>query len=346
MIKAEAYGHGAVQVAKALASVGCESFGVALVEEGAKLKENGISGEVLVFGALDREAIEPILSFGLTPVISSWEFLKSFDEQAEAATFVHLKFNTGMNRLGFSVEDSAKLVSFFESSKRLKLKAVCSHFHSAHDLGENSTAHTDRQIDLFSHVVSDFSELTHQAHLYNSTGLIKAAKHFPKQMQYGARPGLALYGLCSHPEDLVSLNCELEPALELYSHIAQVQKVSEGEGVSYNWNWRAKTDSVIGVLPIGYGDGLPRLRSGLGFVLIQGHKVPLIGTICMDYAMVDLTQLSHEKKRTDWLGEEVILLGRKFDQEVSAEDWARETQSITWEVVTRISHRVPRLYET
>jgi len=340
MIKAEAYGHGDLEVAKILTAEGVQNFGVALIEEGLRLRKSGVKESIFVYAAFsDADSAQAILRACLTPVVSDWEQLEVLNTHATAPISIHLEFDTGMNRLGFSVSESEKLKTWFADHPKLVCRGLMTHMHSCEDMANSGNL----QLLEFSKTRAFFSEPSLKIHTLNCGGLLRRVQNpstSPSEVNSGVRPGLCLYGLAPF-SDASELTNQLRPVMRLESKIVQLKKVPIGGSVSYGATWKAKRDSTIGVIPVGYGDGYPRHLSNRGQVQCRGHLIPIVGIVCMDYLMVDLTDLKKEFVSDALLGEKVILFG----DQVRAEQLAENAQTIPYEIVTRISGRVPRLYE-
>lgn len=350
MVKANAYGHGDVQVALSLEKVGATHLGVCLIEEGLLLRSSGVKSDILVFRGFDKIGAEKILEYQMTPVVSTWDQLSFLEAVADEPVKIHLKFNTGMNRIGFNVDQIEKLHDYFKKSKKLKLKAVLTHFA----LGED--AYTDngfsaQQVQLFQKAVDHFSDFDIYAHLLSSGGIASLAKlkkenktnHFLFRQKWGFRPGLMLYGYQPAAE---FSEVSLKPVMTLKSVVNNIRSVEVGESVSYGCTWKPTRASQIAVVPIGYADGVRRLLSNQGHALFAGQIVPIVGRICMDFLMLDVTDVIQAGPATKWIEEEVILFG--FDEKqrfLSAEKMAEKSQTIVWETLTSVGERVPRHFK-
>lgn len=342
MVKANAYGHGDVMVAKALESWGARHLGVCLIEEGLLLRRFGVKTEILVFRGFDREGAQVMIENQLTPVVSTWDQYRALEEVAPVGQNFHLKFDTGMNRLGFPIEDALKLAEKIKNQTQLKLAGVLTHLVA----GENSvdTQQTDQQFLEFEKAVQVFQFFKVPFHVLNSGGILTQLSLNKRQTpsawspkKWGLRPGLMMYGYNPGVREDVP---ELKVVMTLKSQIAVIRGLSKGDGVSYNHTWKAQDKAKIAVVPIGYADGYHRSLSNRGFALCQGQKVPVVGNVCMDYLMLDVSAVD-AKENT-----EVILFGKNSQNEVlSARDLATEGQTITWEILTSVSERVPRIYK-
>lgn len=349
MVKANAYGHGDVQVAKHLENLDATHLGVCLIEEGLLLKANGIKSEILVFRGFDKQGAQRIFDSQLTPVVSTWEHILALESVADDPVKVHLKFNTGMNRLGFSADEAEKLRTHFKKSKKLKLKAILSHLSCGED-AVNPQGHSAKQAELMVKIYSYFKDDQVYVHLLNSGGITSFAssdvqknpQHILNTLKWGFRPGLALYGY-SPDQNLKTL--DLKPVMTFKSVVNNIRTISKGETVSYGGSWKAETATTIAVVPVGYADGVHRLLSNKGQVLFAGKTVPIIGRICMDFLMLDISKVANTEN-IQFNEEEVIIFG--YDSSgrlLSAEVTAKAAETITWEVLTAVGERVPRHFK-
>ena len=314
------------------------------------MRHSGINSEILVFRGFDKNGAQKILDLQLTPVVSTWQQIESLELLADEPIKVHVKFNTGMNRLGFNTDEHEKLKKYFKNSKKLKLSALLSHFHSGEDAYSNK-GYSFQQTQDLARLVEYFSDMDLQFHMLNSAGIANLARvrrenavnHFLEDKQWGFRPGLSLYGY----DPLKSQSClELKPVMTLKSVVNNIRIVKAGESVSYGAQWVAQQDSLVAVVPIGYADGVHRLLSNRGKALFAEKEVPIIGRICMDFLMLDLTSAITPDQIDKYDEEEVILFG--YDQSghlLSAEIAALASETISWEVLTSVGERVPRKFK-
>lgn len=345
MVKANAYGHGDVQISMALEKEGANVLGVCLIEEGLLMRSSGIKSDILVFRGFDKRGAEKLFEYQLTPVVSTWQQLEALDAVADTPIKVHLKFDTGMNRIGFNPSESEKLNSFFLKSKKLKLKAILTHFSSSED-SHLEDGVSSMQIQKFLKVTEYFSHLDIHYHVLNSGGIAGFAKgqnKFLKMKKWGFRPGLMLYGYqpASHFNEI-----QLKPVMSLKSVVNNIRKIEIGESVSYGSTWTAKRPSLIAVVPIGYADGIHRILSSKAVALFAQKRVPIVGRICMDFLMLDVTDVISEAEINKWIEEEVVLFG--YDEKnnfLSANEMATNAQTIVWETLTSIGERVPRHFK-
>jgi alanine racemase len=336
MVKANAYGHGAAAVARALEADGSDAFGVATVEEAVQLRDSGIHGPIIVVAGIYLEQLDDFFRYGLVPVAHDIDMLRRLDEAVAsrgAALEFHLKVDTGMGRIGLL---AAKIDSWLPELKRLKslrIAGVFSHFSQAESVEGD---YTQKQLKLFQSVVSrlraeDISPPL--VHLANSAATITLpSAHFDM-----VRPGLMLYGI--YPSPAMSKQITLKPVLSWKTRILQLKKVASGTSISYGQTFITERESLIATLPIGYADGYQRLLSNRGEALVRGKRAPVVGRVCMDLTMLDVTDIAEIKQ-----GDEVVLLGRQDSAEISADEMAAWSNTISYEVLTSIAARVPRIY--
>lgn len=353
MVKANGYGHGDVEVARCLEREGAQHLGVGLVEEGLLLRQMGVRCELLVFGIFDRRAAEEVLKWNLTPVISVWnqiEVLEALPVNGNQRIAVHVKFDTGMHRLGFSFEDAQKVFEKLSRHPKIEVKGICTHLfkgEDAYDLNGQSI----QQLQKFAVIENIFAPLKPVSHSLNSAGILNLHRLRQEQVtlphgiqkNQGARPGLLIYGLSAMPDTPAEL--ALKPVMSLRSHIVRFHRLQKGEIVSYGATWTAARESVIGVIPIGYADGYHRLLSNKAEVLVKGQRVPLIGTVCMDYIMVDVTGVVSDQEVNFNREVEATLFGYdSLGNLLLASELSAKSQTIPWEILTSIGERVPRVF--
>jgi alanine racemase len=336
MIKANAYGHGDVYVARALVEAGCEYLGVACVEEALVLFEAGVHSQILVFGFYGKEAAQEIIARGFIPVISNQDQLSHITSLAKKRFPVHVKLNTGMNRLGFDPTQWESLLTSLATSPQLQIQGLLTHLHSGEDICAANGSASVQQLTHFAQGVKLLGSATTQLHAYNSAA-IASLYGAQRPFTYGFRPGLLVYGIDPSPEN--HLSNIISPVMSFKSKIVATQAVKSGDVVSYGGAWVAPQDTLIGVVPAGYGDGVSRSLSNKGHVIIRGKKHPIRGRVCMDYTMVDLGPNSS----LSWVGEEVVFIGQQGNEKITVQDLAQLTGLVNYELMTSISERVPRL---
>lgn len=344
MIKSNGYGHSDLELARVCEKVGVSGVGVALLEEALGLRASGYRGTIFMYGPLPPAYVVHLLDHSVTPVIGQWPELEALAQltRSRATPFsVHIKINTGMNRLGFAVEDVARLRDFLSQHNQLKLTGVCTHLACGDD-AKDLRGVTHRQIQIFRVQLDYFAQWKPVIHIWNSPGWfsVQSASHVSDvEKSWGVRPGLAIYGV----QPLPNLNLPIKPVMSLVSKIVTLQRVKKGDSVSYGARWKADRDSLIGVVPIGYADGYSRAFSNKGVMLVDGKKVPIVGIVCMDYTMVDLTDVATPGSQD--LEKEVTILGSQGDQILSAEGLAQVINTIPYEIITSIGSRVPREFK-
>jgi alanine racemase len=335
VVKANAYGHGDIPVAEAVLGAGATRLGVALVEEGIRLREAGIDAPILVLVDPPREAAKAIVDQRLTASVYTMDSVEALHEAAQAAGTridVHVCVDTGMHREGVPLPDLVDFVAHASRLAGVHVEGLWSHFAVADEEDEPFTA---RQAALFAEVrdrvaAAGFDIPLH--HLGNSAGAIAV----PDAHLEMVRMGIAMYGL--YPARWMRDLIALRPAMRLTSAVGVVRKVKAGDGVSYGLTYRPDTDATIVTVPIGYGDGFTRLLSNKAEVLIGNKRRPIAGRVTMDTIMVDCG--------TDDVaaGEEVVLIGRQGGEEITADEIAAKVGTINYEIVCNIGPRVPRVY--
>ncbi len=352
MVKANAYGHGDVEVSKSLRHAGASALGVALVEEGEKLRRSGDNDPILVFGPADATASEAMLRENLTPVASSFDQLDGLVSAHSVLGMgrlgLHFEFNTGMNRLGFEPDEVPRLRSWLADHADFRLDGVCTHLYSGNDAGEKS-GESNLQLEVFSKIVDGFSDQRDLiVHTLNSSSSINIWKRLQDKKEMpqsarramGLRPGIGIYGVPPGNDEHALIG--LKPVMTVKTHIAGLHRIKAGEKVSYGPTWTAKRDSLIATLPFGYADGYRRGLSNKSSVLVRGQRAPQAGTICMDYFMIDITDL--EAATPFKIGEEVVLLGEQGRESITADELAGLSGTIAYEILTGLSDRVARTY--
>ena len=336
IVKANAYGHGLVPVAKHLEARGVDQLGVAFLEEGIALRRAGIRVPILVLGGIFGPQVAEFIRHDLDITVSSLDKLRQVEAAAEASgrkAGVHLKIDTGMERIGVHSYSCGPFVEAAVASRHCALKGVYSHLACADDPSSPMTA---LQVERFAEACAHFDRLgapVPPRHLANSGGVL----HFPETWLDLVRPGIVLYGVLPDPASRRSL--DVRPALSLVSQVVYFKVVRAGATVSYGATWAAGTDTRIVTIPIGYGDGWPRALSSKGEVLVRGARRPIVGRICMDQFMVDLGP-----DGSAWNEDEVVLIGAQGGEGIDAESVARAADTIPYEILTGLNERIPRVY--
>lgn len=339
VVKANAYGHGAVECSRRLSREGIDWFGVALPEEGIELRRAGIEEPILVLGGFWPGQEHLILEYRLVPVVWDAEQAALLDKASAIRRTVsefHVKIDTGMGRIGVRHDNVSRLAERLRSLRHVKLSGLMTHFAAADDPEQNQF--TQLQIARFDAAVAEFERHGHDPvchDLANSPG----AFAFPSSRRSMVRLGGVLYGLC---RDVLPPNVDrpiLKPVLSLRSRISHLKSVPAGETLGYGRTFETGRDSLIASVPIGYADGVPRSLSNKGHFLVGGEFAPIVGRISMDWTLIDVTDISGVET-----GSEVIVIGSSGANVIEAEDVARSTGTISYEITCRISGRVTREY--
>jgi len=337
IIKADAYGHGAVPVAQTLEPLGIFGFGVASVLEGLTLRKHHIHCPIVVMGPLLPEHLRDIIDYQLTPVISRFEIFQQLIDllpPSDSPFPIHLKVDTGLHRLGFEIDQAFSLLTGLTPASPVDIQGFLTHFADADN--QDSTL-TNRQIQQFLAFIDQAKRLGVHApllHMANSAGIL----FHPTSHLGMVRPGLMLYGYAPR-EKSSSPSIHLQAVMQATTYVAHLRSLQPGEIVGYNALFRTRRPSHIAVLPIGYTHGFPRHLTGVGHVLIRGEQAPIIGKICMDMMMVDVTDIHNPR-----IGEEVVLLGKQETREITAEDYAGWLNTIPYEVLCGIGGKANRIY--
>ncbi|HZD94374.1 MAG TPA: alanine racemase, partial [Candidatus Sulfotelmatobacter sp.] len=336
MLKARAYGTELSQLASWMSRLGIHHIGVSSANEGVAVRRAGADQDIFVFLS-EREDVDNLLRYRLTPVIYSAELVDAFAALLAGSACpldVHLKVDTGMHRLGVAPAQAVELAQRIQASGVMRLTGVCTHFAAAED--RNSDDFTRKQIATFDQLLAGlkaagFTSL--QIHAANTAGLIR----FPAAHYNMVRIGLGLYGV--YPSDASRQMMDLELAVGLTSRIASIQEFAAGETLGYNRTFTAKRRTRVGIVPFGYDDGLPWPLSGTGEVLVEGRRAPIVGRISMDQMQIDVTDLTGVS-----IGAEVLLYGTHNGHTLRPEQVATQAGTIPYELLTRVGARVHRIY--
>jgi alanine racemase len=321
VVKAGGYGHGATQVARAALDGGAQHLAVATLDEARELGGLLPAEHVLVMGGLPLEQARAAAASGCAIGVSSLAMAQALD-QADEVVHVHLKIDTGMGRFGCQPEEAPAIARFIDQAAGLRLDGTWTHFASA----DSDVAMTRKQFDVFSQSLETLGVTPGLRHVCNSAG----ARHFPEYALDAVRCGIALYG------------CQwagLQPALTLRSMITHLKTVDRGATIGYGATWRARTKTRVATVAIGYADGVMRMRSNRGHVLVRGGRAPLIGAVSMDAITLDVTEVEGVS-----VGDAVTLIGEDGGQRITAEEVARWSATIPYEVLTALGRRVELRY--
>jgi len=334
-VKTNAYGHGAVLISRELNRLGIEAFCVATVQEGAELRRHGITGTILILGYTHPADFSLLRRYHLAQTVLDFSYAKVLNRYGKRIS-VHVKIDTGMHRLGERSEKIEEISRIFEC-RNLNIAGVFTHLCVADEASPESIAFTHAQAKAFYDVVAELRQRGFSCpkkHIVSSDGLL----YYPELAENYARVGIALYGMLSTRADTERCGISLEPVLSIKVRIALVKDLFQGEAAGYGLQFVAPQDTRIAVVAIGYGDGIPRsLSCGVGSVLIQGFKVPIVGRICMDQMLVDVSDIPDVKA-----GDVAVIIGQSGDEKITACDLAEQDGTISNEILSRLGERLER----
>ncbi|MBT3318831.1 MAG: alanine racemase [Clostridia bacterium] len=336
VVKADAYGHGAVMVSRAALSAGADWLAVALPEEARELRGDGITAPILVMGPSSKWQWEVASELNLSMVVASMDCIDSAIavSKATGVSFkLHVKVDTGMNRVGFmSLPEMEAALDIIDNEPTLELEGLMTHFACA---DEADKSYTNMQNEKFKQFIDAVHKrgLNPIIHAANSAATIDC-----EGLSYDmVRIGISLYGCYQSYE--VNQNVKLTPALSFHTQISYIKTIEPGDKLSYGGTFAAEKPMRVATLPIGYADGFNRLLSNNGHVLVRGKRVPIIGRVCMDQSLIDITDIKNAK-----LHDEVVCIGSQGGEQILASEFAKNIGTIDYEVLCAISKRVPRLY--
>lgn len=337
VVKADGYGHGACEVSKVVLKNGADSLGVAILEEGIELREKGIKSPIVIICPESYGREKGILKYNLQPTITDFKFAQLLSGEAQKQkkiAGVYIKVDTGMGRYGFLPEEAYDLVRKIKNFKNIKIKGILSQLSTSDEKDKDFAL---KQLSSFKHVL-DQLEFPNEGKLIKSIANSGAVLDLPETYFNQVRVGLLMYGI--YPSEEVSLSIEVEPVLSLKSKILFFKKVKKGTAIGYGKTFVTQRDTKVATVPLGYADGYFRLLSNKGRVLIKGKKVPIIGRVCMDAFMVDVTDVLRVKT-----GDEVVLIGKQGKEEITVGDVASWAQTFSYEVISRMGRRLPLVYK-
>jgi alanine racemase len=331
VVKADGYGHGDVPVAEAALEAGADWLGVALIAEGARLREAGITAPILLLSQPNPGDAGEVVRWSLTPSLYGKEYLEELEAVAPVGYPIHLKVDTGMHRVGAS-PDAARVLAEAVTEGPLRLEAVWTHFA----VSEEDDEFTGEQTQQIAGFVAELREAGIGPELVHAANTAGALGHPAARFDL-VRPGIGIYGL--HPAPGYVSEADLRPAMRMVSHVAFVRSLPAGARPSYGRTRPMPAGGTVVTIPVGYADGIDRrLKDAGGAVLINGRRYPFAGNVTMDQIVVDVG--------TDevTVGDEVVLLGRQGDEEITADEWSQRLQTINWEIVCGFGPRLPRRY--
>jgi len=338
IVKADAYGHGSIPVASELERLGAEYLGVAMCEEGVELRRGGVKAPILILGGIySEEQVDCVLRYKLTPVVFEKKALQLLSKKARRIrrkVKVHLKVETGMGRLGVSLDFWADFLAEVKRHKNIDVEGILSHFSMSDEDGGSFSLEQWDKFKVSLKVAEEQGIRFKYFHIANSGNLTA----FPFYSGNLVRPGIMLYG--SYPSSSLRDAIKLHPVMTLKTRIHFLKTVPPGTKISYGGIFMTQRETRVATLPIGYADGYNRQLSNRGEVLVRGKRAPVIGRVTMDYLMVDVTDISGVSA-----GDEVVLLGKQGRERIVAEEIAEKIQSISYEVFCSVGKRVPRVYK-
>ncbi|HNV69355.1 MAG TPA: alanine racemase [Candidatus Ozemobacteraceae bacterium] len=338
-VKANAYGHGAVELSRMAERIGIDWLGVATVPECLELRKAGIRLPILKFSPAFSDEMQAAVEHGLTLAVCEKKNIIELNEicsRIGKKANVHLKVDTGMGRIGCLPEEAPDLAMFISAEcPFLFLEGIFTHLPVS---DEASKTYTNRQLQLFRKTVEScekrISGKIPLAHCANSGGVLA----YPESWLSMVRPGIMIYGF--YPAKETPQTIPLRPGLSFLTRVSFVKKVTKGTSIGYGRSWVAPDDTFIATIPAGYADGFNRLFSNMGRVLIKGKSYPIVGRVCMDQSMVNLGGKTEVQ-----VGDEVVLIGRSGNEEITVNEWAEKLETITYEVTCQINQRVQRIFE-
>jgi len=347
VVKADAYGHGALPCARTAIESGVGYLGAGVIEEGIELRENGIKDPVLILGGIFADEVADLVHHNLSTILSTSHLAEALSKEGKKqgkTVNIHIKIDTGMNRLGVYPEDLLALTKKIGGLPNLKIEALSTHFSSADD---EDLSITNQQIELFKNALNKLTNagiIPSLTHLSNTSAIFR----FPESHSKMVRPGLILYGALPSPilNSVVQNFCEnenlknFEPVMQWKSRIILLKSVQKGQALSYSRKYFTQKDSRIATIPIGYADGLSRRLSNNMEVLVKGKRVPQVGTICMDMSLIDVSEVPDVQ-----IGDEVVIFGKQGEEVIQVEELAQKANTLPYEILCNVGKRVPRIYQ-
>lgn len=338
IVKADAYGHGALDIAPILLENGVTRLAVAVLNEAVELRRGGIKCPIMILGYTPPNLIDLLIKYDIEQTVYSYELAKEISSKAveeNKIAKIHIAFDTGMGRIGFlSEEKDIEEIERISKLPNIKLEGIFSHFSTADEKDKSYTYDQLKKFNLFYNELQERGIKINIRHIANSAAIID----MPETHFEAVRPGIILYGYYPS-EEVDKTKVDLKPVMSLKTNIVHLKKVNAGEYISYGRTFKTERESILGTLPVGYADGYTRSLGDNAKVIIKGKLIPVVGRICMDQCMIDLTDLPDVK-----LGDEVILIGEDNGLKMTADELASILGTINYEVLCMISRRVPRVY--
>ena len=338
VVKADAYGHGFFEIAKTLKENGADAFAVATFDEAKQLREKGFNDIILILGYTNKLYADVLVKYDISVAVSDYDFAKALSDTAVSQNKkarIHIKIDTGMSRIGFGCEDShIDLIEKICTLPNISCEGIFSHFACA---DEKDRTMTDTQFNAFKKVCDALKmrgiEFTYR-HICNSAGVIE----YPEYHLDMVRPGIILYG-CYPSEDVDKSKLDLIPAMTVKSRITRIETKTKDTPVSYGATYKTEKDTKIATVPIGYADGYLRSLSGKAKMWLRGKKVPVLGRICMDQCMIDVSSVNNIN-----VGDEITIFGNGGNSGVTATELAKDAGTINYELLCAVGNRTPRIY--
>lgn len=339
IVKCNAYGHGSIEISKILSQSGIKKLAVANIYEAIELRENNINSNIMILGVTPEEGIETLIEYNIEPAIINYEFASLLNEKAKKCGKIlnaHIALDTGMGRIGFipnlsSIDEVVKIMNM----DNLKISSIFSHFSSADELNKE---YSNLQLDKYNWFFNELSKYNipfTERNICNSAGLID----LPQSHYENVRAGISMYGY--YPSNEVDKSkLDIKPILTLKTKIIHLKTMEKGQYLGYGRSHKITRKSIIATIPIGYGDGYSRDLSKKGYVIINGKLAPILGNVCMDQCMVDVTDIGNVN-----LYDEVILIGKDNGIKFDCDDIASLTGTINYEPLTQLGRRIPRVYK-
>ncbi|NSW89053.1 alanine racemase [bacterium] len=327
VVKANAYGHGSIEISKKLVSLNVKNLAVATYEEAMEIKCAGVDADFLILGSITEDEIIKSINESITFTVYDISQLHFINSSTLENISFHLKIDTGMNRLGIDREEISESIRIINNNKALQLKGIYTHFPEANNI---NSLFTQKQIDDFNKIILNFKAEIKDInffHIANSSGIF----NFTNSNLNMVRPGLALYGISDNKKE------NLFPLMRLKTSLIKIRRINKGESVSYGRTFISDRDMIIGVIPMGYADGLPRALSNKGKVIYKDKECKILGRVCMDLTIIDLSNIVNPK-----VGDEIIIFGHNS---LAATDIAAAAETIPYEIICGISKRVKRVYK-
>lgn len=337
IIKADGYGHGAIPIARELNGM-VDAYGVAIVEEGIELRNAGINKSILILSYTAMEQINEVIAYDITQTVFQYEVAKLMDEEAKRQgkiAKIHIKIDTGMGRIGFQpCKESIEEIIRISNLKNIDIEGIFTHFACA-DMKDKTSANEQlSNFITFTNELENAGVKVRIKHASNSAGIV--------DMNYAnldmVRCGITTYGI--YPSEEVNKdNLKIQPAMELKTHISFVKELDAGHGIGYGSTFITDKTMMIATVPVGYGDGYPRALSNKGRVLVHGKSAPIIGRVCMDQFMIDVSHIPGVMQ-----GDEITLIGKDGKEEITVEEIGNLSYSFNYEVLCNLGKRIPRIY--